>query len=89
MNPVSWWNDECTKLIRLRKAALKMWRYSRNIVDYIEYKKRVIPVKKYIKKCKADNFRKFVKCRNFETERKVFKTLPQGGVLSYILFIHQ
>ena len=55
-NPVPWWNDECTKLIRLRKAILKKWRYSRNIADYIEYKKRVASAKE---KCNADNFRKF------------------------------
>ena len=67
-NPVPWWNDECTKLIRLRKAALKKWRYSRNVADYIEYKKRVASAKKYIKKCKVDSFRKFAQSINFETD---------------------
>ena len=46
-----------------------MQRYPRNIADYIENKKRgIASAKKYIKKCKVDNFRKFVeriwkKCR--------------------------
>ena len=64
-NPVPWWNDECTNFIRLRKAALKK---SRNIADYIEYKKRIASAKKYIKKCKIDNFRKFAESINFETD---------------------
>ena len=64
--PVPWRNDECTKLIGLKKAALKKWRYSRNIADYIEYKKRVASAKKYMKKCKFDNFRKFAESINFE-----------------------
>ena len=59
---------ECTKLIRLRKSALKKWRYSRNIADFIEYKKRVAFAKKYIKKCKVDNFRKFAESIYFEID---------------------
>ena len=67
-NPVPWWNDECTKLIRLRKATLEKWRYSRNIAHCIEYKKCVASAKKYIKKCKVDSFRKFAESINFEID---------------------
>ena len=35
--------------------------------DFIEYKKRVASAKKYTKKCKVDNFRKFAESINFET----------------------
>ena len=40
-NPVSWWDKDCDRVKRLRKAALKKWEYSNDLVDLIAYKKAV------------------------------------------------
>lgn len=38
-NPVSWWDDECNKIKRLRQACYKKWEYTQDLKDLIEYKK--------------------------------------------------
>lgn len=48
-NPVIWWDEECSKVIRLRKAALKKWKYCKTISNYIEYKKAVAITRKTLK----------------------------------------
>lgn len=40
-NPIAWLDDECSKLIRLRKAALKKWRHTPEIIDYDNYKTQI------------------------------------------------
>lgn len=40
-NPVPWWDEECNKIIRLRKAFFKKWQYSGDLFDLIQYKKKV------------------------------------------------
>lgn len=67
-NPVSWWDSECARLIRLRKAAFKKWRFSHNPTDLLEYKKRKAAARKYIKKRKVDDFRSFAESINFNTD---------------------
>ncbi|KAL0132848.1 hypothetical protein PUN28_000508 [Cardiocondyla obscurior] len=38
-NPKSWWDEECQTAINNRKKDLKKFKKTRNIHDYIEYKK--------------------------------------------------
>lgn len=51
-NPVAWWDEECTRQVRIRKAALKKWRYTHQITDYISYKKQNALTRKILKKKK-------------------------------------
>lgn len=41
-NPVHWWDTECNKIKRLRRAAYKKWEYTKNLPDLIELKKTVL-----------------------------------------------
>ena len=38
-NPVRWWDSDCERIKRLRKAALKKWKCTLNLEDLIHYKK--------------------------------------------------
>ena len=49
-NPVPWWDMECEKVKRLRKASFKKWQYSNRIEDFLEYKKYISIAKKHSKK---------------------------------------
>ena len=40
-NPVSWWDNECNRMKRLRTASFKKWEFSGNITDLIKYKEIV------------------------------------------------
>ena len=37
--PVPWWDAECKKIKRLRRACYKKWKFSNNINDLVNYKK--------------------------------------------------
>ena len=39
INPVPWWDSDCERIKRQRKAAFKKWRFSNDLPDYITYKK--------------------------------------------------
>ena len=41
-NPVAWWDSDCEKAIRLRKASLKKWKFTKSREDYIELKKNAL-----------------------------------------------
>lgn len=45
-NPVPWWDPDCDKAIRLRKASLKKWEFSNNLEDLINYNKNCALAKK-------------------------------------------
>ena len=65
-NPVSWWDIDCDKYIRLRKSAFKNWQCHPNILKLINYKEQVAVTKKLLKNKKRDSFKKFaagVSCR--------------------------
>ena len=38
-NPVPWWDNECNRIKRLRRAAFKKWEYTKELDDLIHYKK--------------------------------------------------
>lgn len=48
-NPVEWWDEEFDELGR---ASFKKWRYSKEMFDYVEYKRKCDVPKKAIKKKK-------------------------------------
>ena len=66
-NPVPWWDHECEKLKRLRRASYKKWQFSNNTDDLLEHKKAVTLFRKTIKEKKKTCFRKFASSINFNT----------------------
>ena len=52
-NPVPWWDLECDKVKRLRKAALKKFQYTNSENDFINYKKSAAMAVKTFKKKKG------------------------------------
>lgn len=38
-NPVPWWDADCNKIKRLRRASFKKWEFSNNLEDLIDYNK--------------------------------------------------
>ena len=51
-NTAPWWDAECNKIKRMRRASYKMWNFSKELEDLIEYKKKVALAKKLKKKRK-------------------------------------
>lgn len=66
-NPVAWWDNECARVIRVRKAALKKWLFTKDIIDHIEYKKKTAVARKILNSKKRDNFRKFTESINLNS----------------------
>ena len=66
-NPVPWWDAECDKLKRLRRAAWKKWRYGNHLEDLIMYKKYAALAKRTFKTKKKECFRKFSETINFHS----------------------
>lgn len=58
-NPTRWWDSDCDRAKRLRKAALKKWSFSQSPDDLISFKKVDAETKKLFKKKKKENFREF------------------------------
>ncbi|KAL7297549.1 hypothetical protein TKK_0009909 [Trichogramma kaykai] len=69
-NPVPWWDDECAKLKRLRRAAFKKWESTLDLVDLINYKKTCAQIKKNFKKKKKECFIKFAESLDFHSNSK-------------------
>lgn len=70
INPVPWWDPECDKAKRLRKAAFKRWQYTAKPEDYTEYKKLSSQAIKTFKKKKSDHFKKFAESIKFNVSKK-------------------
>ena len=68
-NPVPWWDSECDKMKRLRRAAFKKWRFSNKIEDYITYKKNAAQARRMFKIKKRQNFKNFTETINFRTNQ--------------------
>lgn len=51
-NPVEWWDEECAKLKRLRRAAYKKWRFTKTLDDKVLYRKSCAVLKRAIKRKK-------------------------------------
>ncbi|XP_058810375.1 uncharacterized protein LOC131675414 [Phymastichus coffea] len=64
-NPVPWWDSDCDRVKRLRRAAFKKLRFSKKQHDFIEYKKAVAVAHKTFKTKKRANFRNFAERLNF------------------------
>lgn len=74
-NPVPWWDIECDKIKRLRRAAFKKWQYSKNLCDLITYKKYAASARKIFKSKKKESFAKFAESLNLHTDSTyVWKT---------------
>ena len=68
-NPVIWWDSECDRVPRLRKAAFKKWDFSKKLEDYITYKKQIAVARKTFKRKKKESFQAFCKTLNFKTNQ--------------------
>lgn len=66
-NPVPWWDSDCDKAKRLRKASFKKWEFTKNPADLLSYKKSCAIVKRTFKQKKRDCFKKFAESINFRT----------------------
>ncbi|XP_034938092.1 uncharacterized protein [Chelonus insularis] len=54
-----WWNEECSRLIRLRKAALLKFKFDSSASNFITYKKAEANVKSGLKRIRRESFRNF------------------------------
>lgn len=68
VNPVPWWDGECDRAKRLRRAAYKKYRFTLALEDLIVFKKRRAEMKRLIKAKKRKNFRDFAASLNFRTD---------------------
>ena len=80
LNPVPWWDAECYKLKRLRKAAYKKWDFSGSPIDHQAYLKADKILRKTFKKKKKVSYRIFAETIDFNKnssyvwkKTKVFK----------------
>lgn len=69
-NPVSWWDPECDKAKRLRKASFKKYQFTDKLKDHIDYKKHIAVAKKTFNEKKKKYYRKFASQINFNTSKK-------------------
>lgn len=75
-NPVAWWDSECDKAIRLRKASFKKWKFTKNSNDFTAYKKNRAFAIKLIKNKKREFHKLFSLTINFRVKQKyVWNTL--------------
>lgn len=58
-NPVSWWDEECDKVKRLRKCTFLKWMHTKNLNDYIDYKKHCAIANKTFKVKRRNNYKLF------------------------------
>ncbi|CAB0029160.1 unnamed protein product [Trichogramma brassicae] len=65
INPVPWWDAECDRAKRLRRAAYKKFSFSRKLDDLIVYNRRCAEAKKLFKTKKKNCFRSFAESLNF------------------------
>lgn len=60
LNPAAWWDQDCDKVKRLRRAAYKKWQFTCSLSDRTEYKRCVALAKRTFKNKRKDYVRKFV-----------------------------
>lgn len=58
-NPVSWWDEDCARIIRQRRAAYKKWQYTTELKDLVKYKQLVAKARRTFKLKKTQDFRNF------------------------------
>ena len=59
LNPVSWWDEDCDRVKRLRRAAFRKWEFTNDSKDLIAYNKSCATAKKTFKIKKKEDFKKF------------------------------
>lgn len=57
--PCPWWDAECDRLVRCRKAALLKFRFSGSRQDFIGFRKCAAHVRTELRRIKQENFRNF------------------------------
>lgn len=57
--PCLWWSEECSRVVRLRKAALLKFKHTGLHSDFIEYKKSVARARCEIRRVKRECFQSF------------------------------
>ena len=55
-NPVPWWDEECSEVKMQRNAAFRTWERSKDLSDFIEYKRLLALARKTFKKKKKGSF---------------------------------
>lgn len=88
--PCEWWDAECDRWARLRKAMWLKYRHSNLACDFIEYKKASAKARILFRNKKRDKFRDF--CNNLRKDTnpsyiwrkvKTFKNRWEGGCNSH------
>lgn len=69
-NPVPWWDSECDKIKRLRRASFKKWEYTKSLENLITYKKMCALAIKTFKTKKKEAFKEFAKSIDYRTDAK-------------------
>ncbi|KAL0114781.1 hypothetical protein PUN28_011827 [Cardiocondyla obscurior] len=59
INKNHWWNQDCNKIIRLRKAAYQKLKYHYTLENFLNYQKSVVLSKKELKRIKKEAFKNF------------------------------
>ncbi|PNF30200.1 hypothetical protein B7P43_G08428 [Cryptotermes secundus] len=54
-----WWNNECDKVTRIRKAKLLKWKYCKTEETFMEYKKAAVIAKNRLREIKQDYWKNF------------------------------
>ena len=71
-NPVPWWDLECDRAIRCRKALLKKWKHTGHSGDWVAYQKQAALTKKLIKSKKRINFKLMASQLNKNSDLRLF-----------------
>ena len=69
-NPAPWWDEECSEVKRQRKAAFRIWERSKDLSDFIEYKRLLALARRTFKKKKKESFVKFASTINLLTDSR-------------------
>ena len=68
-NSPPWWNEECTRLVRLRKAKLGRYRYRCNYENFLDLSKFEATTKRTLKRTKIMGFRSY--CESLSSTSKI------------------
>ena len=83
-NPVPWWDSDCNKAKRLRRASFRKWEFSNKLEDLIQYKKNCAYATQLFKKKRLEYVKEFAQSINFNTNSKhvwnTFKILKNSSI---------
>ncbi|KAL3274914.1 hypothetical protein HHI36_019695 [Cryptolaemus montrouzieri] len=69
-NPVAWWDEECNRMKRLRRASYKRWQHCETLDNLIKYKDACALANKTFNKKKIENFKIFAGSINHNTSMR-------------------